>query len=252
MRVPDAVGSLARELAAHFGDRLHSLVVYGLRAHAGDHAHDHGAHGGSHAHDRETHTVVVVDRVGPHDLRALAARIDRWHEEGLATPLLLGSQEVARSLDAFPFELGAIMADCQVVAGANPFAGLTVDHSDLRRACEVQVRGHLLHLRGACLEARGRADALSDVLVRSAPALATLVTTVARLDSEASDTPVTSARALERRLGLPPESLAAIVALVGAGEIPSASAERLFAPYLSAVERLVEYVDGWKHRAERT
>ena len=38
--------------------------------------------------------------------------------------------------------------------------------ADLRRACEVQARSHLLHLREGYLETRGRADALSDLIVR--------------------------------------------------------------------------------------
>jgi hypothetical protein len=39
-----------------------------------------------------------------------------------------------------------------------------------------------------------------------------------------------------------------IVALTGDHELPSADAERLFTPYLDAVEKLVSYVDGWNAR----
>src|SRR5947209_9568481 len=53
--------------------------------------------------------------------------------------------------------------------------------SDLR-ACEVQARGHLLHLREGYLETRGRNDALAVLIVRSAPAFAALVSNLARLD----------------------------------------------------------------------
>ena len=63
------------------------------------------------------------------------------------TPLLLAANELERSLDAFPREFGAILADHLVVAGSNPFDGLRVDPADVRRACEVQTRSHLLHLR---------------------------------------------------------------------------------------------------------
>ena len=64
-----------------------------------------------------------------------------------ATPLLLAAHEFGRSLDAFPFEFGAILADHVVVSGSDPFDGPPRRPADLRRACEVQARSHLLHLR---------------------------------------------------------------------------------------------------------
>jgi hypothetical protein len=38
-----------------------------------------------------------------------------------------------------------------------------------------------------------------------------------------------------------------VVALTNVAEIPSVDAERLFPPYLEAIERLVAYIDGWKY-----
>src|SRR5205807_2291386 len=105
-----------------------------------------------------------------------------WHDRGLATPLLVAAHEFDRSLDAFPIEFGAILADYSVAAGADPFAGLAVDPADLRRACEVQARSHLLHLREGYLETRGRSDALSDLIVKSAAPFAALLVALARLE----------------------------------------------------------------------
>ena len=119
------------------------------------------------------------------DLRTSAGRVAAWHDAGLATPLLLAAREFERSLDAFPLEFGAILADHVVVSGTNPFASLAVDAADVRRACEVQARSHLLHLREGFLETRGRGDALSDLIVQSAPAFAALVASIARLDGHA-------------------------------------------------------------------
>ena len=121
------------------------------------------------------HTLAIVDTLSAGDLRACAGRMAAWHEAGLAAPLLVAAHEFARSLDAFPFEFGAILADHAVVSGASPFDGLSVDPADLRRACEVQARSHLLHLREGYLETRGRADALAVLIVRSAPACAALI-----------------------------------------------------------------------------
>jgi len=246
MVISDAIQTLERELREVFGSRLQSLVVYGQRAqsHRDAHEHPHAAHG----HDAApTHTLAIVDAMTPGDLRACAVRVDAWHESGLATPLLIAAHEFERSLDAFPFEFGAILADHTVIAGVNPFAALAVDPADLRRACEVQARSHLLHLREGYLETRGRADALSVLIVRSAAAFAALVTSVARLEGHATDDVASAARHVERVLGAPC-AVAEVAALVGVHDISSAEAERLFGPYLDAVTRLVKHVDGWGAR----
>src|SRR5215471_19243235 len=159
--IAEAVRTLEREMREIFGNRMLSLVVYGIHVREASRRHNHGQHG-HHDHNEHSmpgvHTLVIVDAVTANDLRACSMRMPGWHDARLATPLLLGADELARSLDVFPFELNAILADHLVVSGTNPFDGLHVDQADLRRACEVQARGHLLHLRQAFMETRGRAD----------------------------------------------------------------------------------------------
>jgi len=246
MSIPDAVHTLERELRGICGPRLQSLVIYGQRAGSRRRRepHAHGAHA-----EPPVRTMAVVDALGASDLRACAALTAAWHDMGLATPLMVAAHEFGRSLDAFPLEFGAIIADHVVVAGTNPFESLTVDPADIRRACEVQARSHLLHLREGYLETRGRSDALAMLVVESAPAFASLITSLARLERPDSDDAAAAARHAERTLGVPPGAVAAIVGLVGVHEISSAQAEQLFPPYLDAVERLVNYVDGWSRRA---
>ena len=242
MATPDAVQQLERDLRSIFSGRLRSLVLYGQRAAAHHHGDGH--------HDRHrppTLTLAVVESMTHEDLRAAAGRVAAWHDAGLATPLLIVAREFEQSLDAFPLEFGAILADHVVVSGDNPFASLAVDAADVRRACEVQARSHLLHLREGYLETRGRADALSDLIVHSARAFAALIASVARLEGHAGDDPAAAARHVERLLSLP-GAVTEITKLSSVKEISSAEAERLFPPYLGAVERLVAHVDGWSAR----
>jgi hypothetical protein len=241
-----AVSQLERDLRGIFGGRLQSVTVYGERPappHPADRHAPHDDHG-----QPPIRALVIVDAISEHDLRSCAGRTAAWHDAGLATPLLLASKEFERSLDAFPLEFGAILADHRVVSGRDPFEALTVDPRDLRRACEVQARSHLLHLREGYLETRGRADALSVLIVQSAPALSALVTSLARLETRAATNPDAAARHAERTLAVTPGAIAEVVALAGVPEISSQQAEGLFSPYLDAVERLVAYVDGWSVR----
>jgi hypothetical protein len=245
MGIPDAVQTLERELREVFGSRLQSLVVYGQRAARDGHAHGHDAHA-AHGHDAPpVHTMAIVDTLTADDLRACAGRIEAWHGAGLATPLLFAAHEFEQSLDAFPLEFGAILADHDVAAGANPFAALAVDPADVRRACEVQARSHLLHLREGFLETRGRGDALSVLILQSAAAFTALVTSIARLDGHATDDAASAARHVERLLGTGNSAVADVVKLIGVHDVSSVEAERLFPPYLEAVTKIVKHVDGW-------
>jgi hypothetical protein len=243
--IPAAVRTLDNDLHEVFGARIRSVVVYGIHAREVEHRHAGDGHG--HGHGDEVplvHTLVVVDSLASDDLRTCAVRLTKWHDLGLATPLVLASDEFARSLDVFPFELSAIIADHVVVSGTSPFDGLRVEAADLRRACEVQARGHLLHLRQAFMETRGRADALAVLIVRSAPAWASLLQNVARLDGHSSHDRSAAARHVERLLTVT-NGVEEIVKLAGVQEIPSADALRIFPGYLDAVERLTTYIDRW-------
>lgn len=209
MSTGDAAQGLAHDLAELFGSRLQALVAYG-------------------AQSAELHTLAIVDRLGPADLDACAAKASAWHASGIATPLVLAAQEFEDSLDAFPLEFGAIIAEHTVLAGASPFAGLSVDTADLRRACEVQARSHLLHLREGYIEAHGDDAAIATLIVKSARPFAALLRSVDRLD---------------RRPVHPAE--AEIIRVAGAGTVAAPDARRLFPQYLAAVEAIVRHIDGW-------
>lgn len=230
MPLPASVHVLERELRDVFGPRLQSLVAYGL----------HAAAGADHAPVR---TLALVDSLAEPDLRACAGKVKGWHAAGLATPLLVACNEFDQSLDAFPLEFGAIIADHEVVAGTQPFEKAHVDAADVRRACEVQARSHLLHLREGFLEAGGNNHALAMLIVASAAPLTALVTSVARLEGKGGDAG-SAARHSERAAGVT-SGLADVVALAKVHDISGADAERLFPAYLAAVEKLVAYVDGW-------
>jgi hypothetical protein len=133
-----------------------------------------------------------------------------------------------------------------VVVGSDPFDGLTVDPDDLRRACEVQARSHLLHLRQGFLETEGNGNALAMLALRSAGPFAALLTSVARLQGLSTHDQAAAARHAERQLQLAPGVVTEVVKLARAKDVSAADATRIFPAYLDATERLVQYVDGWR------
>jgi len=229
LAITDAVKDLDRDLRQLFGARLKSVVAY-------------GSLGGAEA---PASTLAIVDTLTGEDLRACAARMPTWGDAGLATPILVAADEFGRSLDAFPFEFGGIMADHVLVSGTDPFSGLQVDPDDLRRACEIQARSHLLHLREGYLETEGRSDAIADLLARSSGALAALLRSVSRLVGGPSATLEDAARHVEERIGVGPGSLGAVARHADGQPLAPSSGRELFPAYLDGVTRLVNYVDRW-------
>lgn len=222
------VRPLVDDLRRIFGNRLEAVVVYGWQQAAA------------------APTLVLVRSLSLDDLNACAVRTPVWHRAGVATPLLQTRADFARSLDAFPIEYGEILAQHEVVLGADPFDGMTIAAEDLRQACEVQVKSHLLHLREDYLETAGQ-HAEIDLLVRdSAPGFAALLRHLARLDGHAADTPTDLVAYAERRLRLDARTTGDVIALAGPDTTASVDAVRLFPAYLEAMEGLAAFVDEWR------
>ncbi len=241
--------ALHHELHEVFGARLRSLVVYG--PHIG---HASGGDLEAALHDLPdpvfergagVHTLVLVDALTADDLAACAARSPGWHDRGLATPLLLSADELGRSLDAFPLEFAEIAAHHAVVAGADPFTAVTIDPADVRRACEVQVRSHLLHLREGYVEASGRPDSIASLIAASAAPFKALLVNIGRLRGlGAQHTSDNLARHADE-IGLPGEIIRRVTTIARPGDLAPAEAVRLFPAYLDAVEQLSRFVDRW-------
>ena len=217
-----------QDLQHIFGDRLQALVAYG------------------HPGQAPSPSVALVRTLTHDDLVACAARATSWHRAGSATPLLLTSEEFAGSLDAFPVEYGEIIETHHLLFGTDPFAGLSIRTDDLRRACEVQVKSHLLHLREDFVECGGRPAAVSALVTDSAPAFALLLRRLARLDGHAAATHVDLGAYAERRPKLDPRVVGDVLALGSGASAAGVDPARLFPAYLAAVERLALFIDTWK------
>jgi hypothetical protein len=192
-------------------------------------------------------SVAFVRAIGPGDLHALATLAPSWHRDRLDTPLVVTPEEFQRSLDVFPIEYQAILDRHTLVSGIDPFGGARANADDLRRACEVQAKSHLLHLRQGWIDAHGDDEDLADLLVRSAAPLRALLASLARLS--ANGQPV-SALDGARAAGLDAETVALLAAVVGLEADVDAAAPLTarLGDYLSASEQLWTFVDGWRAR----
>ncbi len=227
-----ALGGLAADLDRVFGSRLHTVAAYGLDTPAEPR--------------RVVHTVALVERLTFRDLAACLPFTATWRRRSLAVPLILEREEFLRTLDVFPLEYGDIIAHHVVVAGANPFADARVAAADVRRACELGAKSHLIHLREGFLETGGDARAVGRLIAASAPAFRALLGNIARLADDHDDD---VAAVAERQIGIP-ASVVRDVLGSGAGTVSAATdPTALLSMYIAAAERVWEYVDTWRGRA---
>jgi len=188
--------------------------------------------------------VVFASPILAADLEALAVLAEAWERDGLDTPLLLTPSEFRRSLDTFPLEYQALMDRHIVILGDPPFTEAVVPPEQLRQACEVQAKGHLIQLRQGWLQSGGRDTALQQLLVRSAAPLRALLSNVGHLHGRSHTDEADMALAGARVAGLPGDLVAEILSL---DEKPShaASLVRRLPEYLAASEQLWAFVDQW-------
>ena len=222
-----ALQPILDDLRRIFGDRLTAVVAYGWRQH------------------HPVPSLALVGSLTIDDLNACAARTAAWHRAGAATPLFLSPADFARSLDSFPIEYGDILATHDVVYGQDPFDGLSIRHDDLRRACEVQVKSHLLHLREDYLEGGGRHTPTATLVYESAPGFAALLRHLARLENAPTATTVDLVNYAAQRIGLDGRVVGDVLSLVDAEGVTAVDGMRLFPSYLAAMERMARFVDRW-------
>jgi hypothetical protein len=227
-----ALSALAADLRRVFGKGLRSVCAYGV-----DHA------GG------DTHSIALVDHLSFDHLAACVPFARGWESSGLAVPLLLEEDEFRRTLDVFPLEYGDIIAHHVVIEGHDPFLHITVPDDDLRRGCEQQAKSHLIHLRESYLETRGDPGAVSRMIAASAPGFHRLLHNIVALvdpDGHGSGHGDLAERA-ERHVGVPAALTREVLAAAASGGPTTISdPTALLSRYMSAVERVWEFVDAWK------
>jgi hypothetical protein len=231
-----AVESLARDLDGIFGPRLVSLIVYP-----------------GHQADGSVHSCALVQDLTFRDLTASLPLTESWFHRGTSVPLLLSPEELRRTIDIFPLEYAAMMADYAVVRGSDPFKGIAIPVEEVRRAVEGLAKSHLIHLREAFLESHGETMRIASLIAASAAPLRALLTHIARLPESGSgpaDTSTPSDESLatlaELRMGIPRALVRTVLAASGNGPSTIADPSHLLGPYIDASKRIWEYVDRWR------
>ena len=223
---------LVNDLQSVFGDRLRSVVAYG------PHIEGQAA--------SPLTCLALVSSLGLSDLEACARHSARWHRNRIATPLVLTDTELRTSLDAFPLEYGEIIRAHQRVFGSDPFVGVAIAPADLRRACETQIKSHLVHLREGFIEAGGDPSNIASLVAESSRGFTALLRHVAWLSGATTGDRAEATQAGARAAGIAGGFVADMLALEQQPAMRTNDPARLFPDYVAAVEQLARAVDAWR------
>jgi predicted nucleotidyltransferase len=224
----------AGELQALYGAALASAVLYGS-----------AARGEFRPGQSDLNVLVLLRQVTPAALLRGSELARAWVAEGNAVPLVLSAEEWRRSADVWAIELADIRDAHLVLAGADPFEGITIALEDLRLQCERELKGKQIQLRERYLLIAGQPEELGGLLVRSFSTFLVLFRTVLRLGGEGGERDAEAVvRRVADRVGFDPAPLLEIhrARAGGAGLRPEADAP-VVVGYLDAVSRVVEHVD---------
>jgi hypothetical protein len=228
---------LVEQLKLAYGVGLRAVVLFGSAV-AGEY----------NPKKSDYNVLVIVDALPLEKLRAVAAVSKAWAEGGNPPPMTFTTSEWRSSADIFPMEYADILERHRVLFGDPPFDGMKVSPSDLRLEVEQQTMGKLLHLRQATMGAGGDARLQVELLEKSLSTLMVIFRGISRLHGQVPSQDYEElTRQLAARAGFAPEPFVRVIRHVrGAEKIPREIAVRLLEGYLTAMERLVAYLNEFR------
>lgn len=222
------------QVSAALGGRLVSLVLYGSAARP----RGPGGRG-------SVNTLLVADGVDGGLLAALAPIVNAWERGGHPPPIIFSEVEWQGSADAFAIEYEDIRATHRVVAGRDPWSGVSVQREDIQRQLEHELIGKLVRLRQGYVGALNDGRRLTALLAGSASSFLTMLRTTLRLaGTPVPESPAEIVLAAAAVIGFPATDLADVVAhLEGRASLALAPRDPRAAAYLEAVARTADYVN---------
>ena len=232
-RLSDFVLTLRNLLGAD----LKSIILYGS-----------AARGEFDTRRSDLNLLVVLDRVDFHHLSVLAPHTRKWSRKRIATPLVLSPQYIATALDAYPLEFLEMQSARRVLFGEDVLADINPPLQAVRRQCEQEARGKLLHLREILLETALKPRHLKQAMILSVPSFIRIGRHILRLQGQAPKVHANEVIAeLRNSTQLPLQGLEAAWNLKTGVRKPSRrEIASLFETYLNDTAAITNFVDTLK------
>jgi hypothetical protein len=228
---------LVRQLQLAYADALRSVVLFGSAV-AGEHR----------PNKSDYNVLVIVDALPLDRLRAVAAVSRAWAEDGNPPPMTFTTREWKGSGDIFPMEYADILERHRVLFGTLPVDGIRVNPADLRLQVEHQTMGKLLQLRQAIMGAGGDTALQLEVLEKSLSTLMVIFRGIVRLHGQVPSQDYEALTlSVAERAGFSPKPFVRVIRHArGTEKLPRDKASVILEEYLTAMERLVTYLDEFR------
>jgi len=230
------IETYVERLRTVLGPRLVSLLLFGSAARQGGRT------------DASADTLLICDAVGDAFFDAIGPVVWEWIKAGHPAPLIFTDQEWRDSADVFAIEYEDARAAHRLLAGRDPWTGITVARADVRLQLEHELRGKVVRLRQTFAAVHGDTRALARAVGASVPGVLTMWRALLRLAGRSvpgeAAAVIRDAAAL---VGFPPAPVEAIAA-AGRG-LTLAAGDTRAREYLDAVARTAQYVNALPTRS---
>jgi predicted nucleotidyltransferase len=230
--VKDAVEAYCGKMLEIHGDNLKSMYVYGSAA------SDEFI-----ARKSDINILVILERVGPEDLKKTLALVKSGFRKRISAPLMLTIKHICSSADVFPLEYFELKDNNLLLYGEDTLSTLEIKPENLRLQCEQQLKGSLVRLRQSYLETGLKGKETVLLMERSITSLMPVFRGILRLKGK---TPPTKKRQvisdLGRELSINPSSLDRVMDLKE-GRKTLESHETIFRDYSQTIENLGMVID---------
>ncbi len=186
-----ALQELIDGLSNVLGPKLLSVLIYGSKA-SGEFHEDHS----------DVNVFILLADVSGETLKLMSKPLRTWVKAGHSTPVFVQKSELPLYANSLPIEFLDMKDHHKVVFGSDPLEGLSIDRSNLRAQCSLELSIKLLKLRQAVILIDGDPKRLRVVLTESLPSVLTLYRAVLRLEAEVpTGHKILAAKELAKRAG---------------------------------------------------
>lgn len=228
--IRDFVGRLQSAAGAN----LKSVILYGSAA-AGDYVADYS----------DVNLLCVLGETTFAAIAGLSASVEWWAKQKHHAPLLMTKEELQRGADVFSIEFLDMQANYRVLWGEDVLKALQIPMTFHRAQVEYELREKTILLRQRLLTVAGNKTGKWELLLRSAPAFATLARHALIATGEAAAASKREAvQRLAAKTGLDPAPFLQLFDVrERKADRSGVDVDELFARYLKAVEQMTAAVD---------
>lgn len=235
MKPEDLVDKLKKALPSE----LKSVILYGSAA-AGDHVEKRS----------DYNILVVAEKLGVNELKALSKPSMTWIKAGNPAPLLFTLDRLKKSADVFPIEIMDIKQTHRVLYGEDIVAEIDISQENLRLELEHELKGKLIQLRERYLTTGGKPKLVAELMINSLSTFLVLFRGSLRLyRDEIPAKKIDVLDALSEYISFDSDIFTKIDDLrTGKIKTGDIQPDELFERYLDTVEEVVDAVDSYIHK----